>query len=356
KSGLLFGVCLWAASCSAQNEKATPSPNVTSAPVGEVLDDADAISCMCVPRDECKDETVERKQKTAPTSKDDLCGPEQVCCSHLIVRTEKTVETHSYYYRNAKNAEAEGVAKAGEFPWQAMNTISRQQQTLFRLQTTEPEKCYQHDVVAMETRMRKAKELVGARCAALECRHRRSGPSPALRGVVVHPKFRSAYIHNLAVIKLGQEVGTTPMIGRVPLSRPEYALAGKTSCVVSGWGKNLKRGSLYQELRKANVTVLNRTDCLEQLKKTKLGPSFKLDNGSMCAAENTGAAACEGDEGGPMVCRRDGVDRVLLVGIVSYGDLLCGQMGVPAVFADTARNIDFISEASGLPKERFYKS
>lgn len=57
-----------------------------------------------------------------------------------------------------------------------------------------------------------------------------------------------------------------------------------------------------------------------------------------------------------MVCKRDGEDRFVLVGIVSYGDLLCGQMGVPAVFADTSRNIDFISEATGLPKERFYKS
>lgn len=357
KSGLFFGVCLLATACWAQNDTATPAPTVTSAPGVEVLDDTDAISCMCVPRDECKDETVDRKRKTVPASKDDICGPEMVCCSHLIVRTEKTVETHSYYYSNAKNAEAEGVAKAGEFPWQAL-LFSQEEEFLCSGVIVSPKHVLTSAACVHEFQGDKASKL-GVRLGVLD--RTVDEPSPIYQNytvekVVVHPKFRSAYIRNLAVIKLGQEVGTTPSIGRIPVSRPEDSFVGKTSCLVSGWGKNLKRGSLYQQLRKANVTALNRTDCLEQLKKTKLGPSFKLDNGSMCAAENTTAAACEGDEGGPMVCKRDGEDRFVLVGIVSYGDLLCGQMGVPAVFADTSRNIDFISETTGLPKERFYKS
>lgn len=106
---------LLATGCCAQNETATLSSAPTT--VAPAEDGADV--CMCVQKDECKDDTVETKDtKATKVAQDTGCGPEQVCCYHLIVRTEKTVETHSYYYRNGKTTEDDGVARAGEFPWQ----------------------------------------------------------------------------------------------------------------------------------------------------------------------------------------------------------------------------------------------
>ncbi|KAH8029024.1 hypothetical protein HPB51_022036 [Rhipicephalus microplus] len=76
----------------------------------------EVYGCMCVPKGECKDDTVTAKEKPAKVGALNECGPEQVCCFHLIVRTEKTVETHSFLFplREAQVA----LAEKGEFPWQ----------------------------------------------------------------------------------------------------------------------------------------------------------------------------------------------------------------------------------------------
>ncbi|XP_075739406.1 phenoloxidase-activating factor 2 isoform X2 [Rhipicephalus microplus] len=250
----------------------------------------EVYGCMCVPKGECKDDTVTAKEKPAKVGALNECGPEQVCCFHLIVRTEKTVETHSFLFplREAQVA----LAEKGEFPWQ----------------------------------------------------------------VIVHPKFRSAQIRNVAVLKLREEVATTPTIGRVVLAKAEDGSFVGKQCVVSGWGKNLKRGSLSSVLTKANVSIVEKMACQEILRKTKLGPSFKLDKGSVCVIGEDGAAACQGDDGGPLVCNASSEDRLVLVGLVSYGELHCGQFGVPAVYADVLQSMDFITEATGLPRERFTKA
>ncbi|KAH7949690.1 hypothetical protein HPB49_013948 [Dermacentor silvarum] len=285
---MLLSACLLLTGISsaegAPQQNGTPTAAANSGAAEEVY------GCMCVPKDECKDDTVDAKERPPEVGAKNECGPEQVCCFHLIVRTEKTVETHSYLFPLPEVQNA--LAQKGEFPWQ----------------------------------------------------------------VIVHPKFRSAQIRNVAVLQLREEVATTPTIGRVVLAKPEDGSFAAKHCVISGWGKNLKRGSLSSVLTKANVSIVERTPCQAALRKTRLGPSFKLDEGSMCVAGEGGAAACQGDDGGPLVCKRSSEDRPVLVGLVSYGDLPCGQLGVPAVYADVAKNMAFITEATGLPRERFTKA
>ncbi|XP_077527183.1 kallikrein-4-like isoform X2 [Haemaphysalis longicornis] len=335
---------------------APQKPATSSSSTTEATGNAEEVyGCMCVPKDECKDDTVDSKDKPPEVPGGGSCGPEQVCCFHLIVRTEKTVETHSYIFPQPEVKTA--LAQKGEFPWQAM-LFSTEEEFLCSGVIVGPKTVLSTADCVHKFQGDKASKLF-VRLGVLDRSVLENSPihqNYTVDKVIVHPKFRSAQIRNVAVIKLREEVATTPTIGRIVLAEPKEGSFVGSQCVISGWGKNLKRGSLSSVLTKANVTILDKRTCEGLLRKTKLGPSFKLDEGSMCVAGDGGAAACQGDEGGPLVCRRRSEDRPVLVGLVSYGDLHCGQLGVPAVYADVAKNMEFITEATGLPRERFTKA
>lgn len=330
------------------------APQKDAAGVGSTAEDAGGADdvCMCVPKEECKDDTVDTQEKPPKLTGNNQCGPEQVCCYHLIVRTEKTVETHSYLFPRALNT----LARKGEFPWQAM-LFSSDEEFLCSGVIIGPKNVLSTADCVHRFQGEAASRLF-VRLGVLDRSVFEESPihqNYTVEKVIVQPKFRSSQIRNVAVIKLREEVATTPTIGRIVLAKPEDGSFVGKHCVASGWGKNLKRGSLSSALAKANVTVVDKASCQEALRKTKLGPSFKLDEGSMCVAGDGGAAACQGDDGGPLVCQRSPEERPVLVGLVSYGELHCGQLGVPAVYADVAKNMEFITEATGLPRERFTK-
>lgn len=312
----------------------------------------EVYGCMCVPKDECKDDAKDKPPQVGATNE---CGPEQQCCFHLIVRTEKTVETHSYLFPQPQVQNS--LAQKGEFPWHAM-LFSTEEEFLCSGVIIGPKYVISTADCVHKFQGEDASKLF-VRLGVLDRSVLENSPvhqNYTVDEVIVHPKFRSAQIRNVAVLKLREEVATTPTIGRVVLAKPEDGSFVGKHCVVSGWGKNLKRGSLSSVLTKANVSIVERAFCQEVLRKTNLGPSFELDEGSMCVAGDGGAAACQGDDGGPLVCKTSSEDRSVLVGLVSYGELHCGQYGVPAVYADVVKNTDFITEATGLPKERFTKA
>lgn len=350
KTCMLLGACLLVTGIT--SAEGAPQQNGTAAADSGAA--VEVYGCMCVPEDECKDDTVEEKPPQAGARKNE-CGPEQVCCFHLIVRTEKTVETHSYLFPQPEPQSA--LAQKGEFPWQAM-LFSTEEEFLCSGVVISPKNVLSTADCVHKFQGDQASKLF-VRLGVLDRSIFENSPihqNYTVDKVIVHPKFRSAQIRNVAVLKLREEVATTPTIGRVVLAEPEEGSVGASACVISGWGKNLKRGSLSSVLTKANVSIVEKAHCQDALRKTMLGPSFILDEGSMCVAGEGGAAACQGDDGGPLVCKRNSEGRPMLVGLVSYGDLPCGQLGVPAVYADVTQNTDFITEATGLPRERFTKA
>lgn len=67
-------------------------------------------------------------------------------------------------------------------------------------------------------------------------------------------------------------------------------------CWTSGWGKNSfgEYGRYQNILKEVDVPVINKYQCEAQLRRTRLGPSYNLPPGMLCAGGEEGKDACKG--------------------------------------------------------------
>ncbi len=65
-------------------------------------------------------------------------------------------------------------------------------------------------------------------------------------------------------------------------------------CFVSGWGKDaFSEGSYQHVLKEVELPVIPSGLCERQLRRTRLGPSFHLHEGFLCAGGEEGKDACK---------------------------------------------------------------
>jgi len=163
--------------------------------------------------------------------------------------------------------------------------------------------------------------------------------------VVVHRDFYAGMLHHdIALLKLDRFVDSQRYPHISPICLPEaYSNFEGQTCHVTGWGKDAfgKIGNFQKILKKVEVPMVGKRTCEHALKDTRLGRSFRLHDGMICAGGEEGKDACKGDGGGPLVCREGG--RYQLAGVVSWG-IGCGERGVPGVYVDVAYYSDWIIE------------
>ncbi|ROT78249.1 Catenin delta-2 [Penaeus vannamei] len=169
--------------------------------------------------------------------------------------------------------------------------------------------------------------------------------------VVIHPDYYAGNLENdLAVVRMRQYVdfAANPHISPVCLPHTHTNFEGHR-CYSTGWGKNAfgKDGKYQSILKEVDLPVVNRYQCQEALRHTRLGPNFFLRDGMMCAGGEQGKDTCKGDGGGPLVCEgRDGAFQ--LAGLVSWG-IGCGHPGVPGVYVDVPFYLDWIHRITNAP-------
>ena len=100
-------------------------------------------------------------------------------------------------------------------------------------------------------------------------------------------------------------------------------------------------GSYQHVLKEVEVPIHHHQQCERMLQRTRLGPSFILHQGFVCAGGESGKDACKGDGGGPLVCEVNGVSQ--LAGIVSWG-IGCGQQDVPGVYVKVSHYEKWIQD------------
>ena len=82
-------------------------------------------------------------------------------------------------------------------------------------------------------------------------------------------------------------------------------------------------------MKEVDVSIVGQTTCEAELKRTRLGQSFDLNQNSfLCAGGETGKDACTGDGGSPLVCQ-SGNDQWQVVGMVAWG-IGCATSNVPS--------------------------
>ncbi|XP_072382408.1 phenoloxidase-activating factor 2-like [Diabrotica undecimpunctata] len=162
--------------------------------------------------------------------------------------------------------------------------------------------------------------------------------------IVNHPKYYGGALYNdgaLLILDRPFESTKTNSINTLCLP-PDNLNMNSGRCLVAGWGKGSEEAGI-KVLKKVELPIVPFGKCEEQLRKTRLGTGFILNESFMCAGGEKNKDACKGDGGSPLMCLLPGQMRYFHMGIVSWG-IGCGTENVPGVYASTLKLKSWISE------------
>lgn len=143
----------------------------------------------------------------------------------------------------------------------------------------------------------------------------------------------TGFLNDLAMVKLKKKLTFTDLVASVSLPPTDVTFDPSSECWITGWGYvepdvPLSGKETLQELM---VHIIDDTVCKQQYP--------EMTEGMMCAGDiNGGKDACNGDYGGPLVCRT--ATGIVQVGIMSYGS--CGLSGRPGVYTKVSTYLNFI--------------
>ncbi|KOX76090.1 Serine proteinase stubble [Melipona quadrifasciata] len=165
----------------------------------------------------------------------------------------------------------------------------------------------------------------------------------SIKAIVAHPQFYNAALFNdIAVIILNEPVKLNVNIAPICIPQQGLLFPPGTKCIGTGWGKNSFGGTYQTELRKVELPLVDRSDCQNRLRTTRLGAYFQLHSSFICAGGEVNKDTCRGDGGGPLVCPT-ATGQYFQAGIVSWG-IGCGSSNVPAVYTNVAKYTEWISQ------------
>ncbi|KAM4038283.1 ovochymase-1 [Anomaloglossus baeobatrachus] len=170
----------------------------------------------------------------------------------------------------------------------------------------------------------------------------RSSPNrteAVVRQSYVHELYNSDLVppdYDLCLLELEFPVhlGDSAAVICLPQEAEEF---GHDDCLTAGWGATKGRSIFYPKLlRQAKIPLISREDC-----KSYWGPDVTERN--LCTG-SSGASACVGDSGGPLICRSE--NKYKLVGVVSWGSDTCDP-NAPAVYSSVSKYRAWIKEHIG---------
>ncbi|XP_076987161.1 kallikrein-7-like [Tamandua tetradactyla] len=145
-----------------------------------------------------------------------------------------------------------------------------------------------------------------------------------------HPGYSTqTHVNDLMLVKLESKAKLSASVKKVTL--PSSCAPPGTTCTVSGWGTTTSPTVTFpSQLMCTDVQLISHSDC-KKVYKDLLGESM------LCAGiPNSSTNACNGDSGGPLMCRGT------LQGLVSWGTFPCGQLNEPGVYTQVCKYVDWI--------------
>lgn len=114
--------------------------------------------------------------------------------------------------------------------------------------------------------------------------------------IVVHEQYYSGGLFNdVALLYLTQPVELKENVNTICLPPANHNF-DHSRCFASGWGKDLfsKEGKYQVILKKVELPIMPRPQCLDKLRTTRLGTHFKLHESFVCAGGEPGEDTCKG--------------------------------------------------------------
>nr|XP_053628339.1 venom prothrombin activator vestarin-D1-like [Cherax quadricarinatus] len=130
-----------------------------------------------------------------------------------------------------------------------------------------------------------------------------------------------------------------PQSGKMEMAKSKAMIAVPPVMCPAGIAEN---GEYQKIMKSVTLPLVNYSDCVTRLRRTRLGRYFQLHKSFTCAGGEKDKDACKGDGGGPLACQQiHDPKRYLLVGMTAWG-IGCGEDGVPGVYVNIPEHYDWI--------------
>ncbi|RZC42618.1 Trypsin domain containing protein, partial [Asbolus verrucosus] len=129
-----------------------------------------------------------------------------------------------------------------------------------------------------------------------------SGTIRATAQIIIHPHFKPSSLQNdIAILILNKPFKFSEKIGTVCIPPPEAVLNG-SDCTAATWLQEKR-----ESLKIIQLPIVPKDDCLEMLRKTRLGSFLALHYSFLCAGGDADQDTCGADGGSPLICPVPGV-------------------------------------------------
>ncbi|XP_062610356.1 polyserase-2-like [Saccostrea cucullata] len=155
-----------------------------------------------------------------------------------------------------------------------------------------------------------------------------------------HPQYSSSaagYPNDIALLELSSSftVGGDIQLATLPTNANEDFLS-ITDCYITGWGRTSGGGSTSDVLMEAQMRNIANTECATRWSSVNGAAIFDTH---ICPFEQN-KSACNGDSGGPYVCKKNG--DYMLAGVTSWGISTCDGT-YPSVYTRVSKYLDWMA-------------
>ncbi|XP_041971606.1 phenoloxidase-activating enzyme-like [Aricia agestis] len=181
--------------------------------------------------------------------------------------------------------------------------------------------------------------------------------SISIEEYIPHPMFESPNFHgnDIAILKLAKAVPYTTFMR--PICMPTYDITlsppKDLHLINAGWGSK-PTNEFEEDVLKHYVQLPHKSlpECQMAYKMnlSEMDNHYITEN-QICAGGEDGLDSCRGDGGGPLMHAEEG--QYSLHGIVSYGPVPCGRIGVPSVYTKVFAYLPWIQSVISSRHERF---